>query len=130
MNANKPNNRRMFFRKAAGILSFSTALFIFQACYGTPQDFENDYYIEGTVKSAGSGAAIQGIKVSIDGYPQEAISDAQGKFSFYAPYMEEMFLKFEDIDSVQQGLYLNHDTVITNMYNNMKLDIALKPYTK
>jgi len=38
-------------KKIVGGLSFTTAPFVFQACYGTPQDSGPDAYKEGIVKS-------------------------------------------------------------------------------
>ena len=53
-------------RRIVGGLSFTSALFVFQACYGTPQDFGLDILLEGQVKSKSTGLPIQGIKVSVE----------------------------------------------------------------
>ena len=42
-------------RKIIGGMSLTTAMFIFQACYGTPQDMGLDMLVEGQVKSLTSG---------------------------------------------------------------------------
>ena len=45
-------------KKLIGGLSLTSTMFIFQACYGTPQDFGMDVLIEGQVKSKTSGLPI------------------------------------------------------------------------
>jgi hypothetical protein len=50
--------KRNLLRRVLGSLSLTTAAFIFQACYGTPQDFGLDVYISGT----GSGPGQVSVK--------------------------------------------------------------------
>ena len=54
--------KRNWVRRIIGGISFTSALFVFQACYGTPQDFGFDLFIEGQVKSASTGLPVKGIK--------------------------------------------------------------------
>ena len=72
--------KRNWIRKLIGGLSFTTALFVFQACYGTPQDFGADVFIEGLVKSKKTGEPIKGIKVSVADNPQYQYTDEDGEF--------------------------------------------------
>ncbi|GAB1450116.1 hypothetical protein MASR2M47_01720 [Draconibacterium sp.] len=102
-------------RKIIGGLSFTSAMFIFQACYGTPQDFVPDLFIDGQVLAKTSGLPIKGIKVSVAENLQYLTTDENGKFSFYTKMLEKLTLKFEDVDSEQNGLYLNKDTVLNNL---------------
>ena len=88
-------------RKIVGGLSLTSAMFIFQACYGTPQDYGLDLLIEGQVKSKTSGLPIQGIKVSVAYNMQYEIADEEGKFSFYTELLKGLTLKFQDIDSTR-----------------------------
>jgi hypothetical protein len=118
--------KRNWFRNLAGGLSFTSALFVFQACYGTPQDFMPDLLIEGQVKSKSSGLPIEGIKVSVPDNMQHETTDAEGKFSFYTLFLENLKLRFEDIDSTQNGLYLDMDTTLTGITEDIFLEVMLE----
>ncbi len=112
-------------RKIVGGLSFTSAMFVFQACYGTPQDFGLDLLVEGQVKSESSGLPIKGIKVLVANNMQYQMTDADGKFSFYTEKIEGLTLQFQDIDSAQNGLFVDKDTVLTNLSEKVYLDIVL-----
>lgn len=118
--------KRNWTRKLIGGLSFTSAMFVFQACYGTPQDFGMDILIEGQVKSKTSGLPIKGIKVSVEESIQYDLTDDQGRFSFYAEQGDRLKIRFEDVDSDQYGAFVNKDTIpaITDkkVYLNIVLD--------
>ena len=118
--------KKNWIRKIVGGLSFTSAMFIFQACYGTPQDFGLDLLIEGQVKSKTSGLPIKGIKVSVTDNMQYEITDDEGKFSFYTEMLEGLKLQFQDIDSIQNGLYVDKDTVLTEINEKVNLNIILE----
>ena len=118
--------KRNWTRNIIGGLSFTSAMFIFQACYGTPQDFGYDLLVEGQVKSETSGLPIKGIKVTVTDNMQYELTDEDGKFSFYTEMLEGLTLQFQDIDSVQNGLYIDKDTVLTDLNEKIYLDIALE----
>ena len=120
------NMKRNVIRKIIGGLSLTSAMFVFQACYGTPQDFGLDLLIEGQVKSKNSGLPIKGIKVSVADNMQYEMTDEEGKFSFYTGMAEGLTLQFQDIDSIQNGLYNDKDTVLTDLDENIYLDIILE----
>ncbi len=120
------NMKRNVIRKIIGGLSLTSAMFVFQACYGTPQDFGLDLLIEGQVKSKTSGLPIKGIKVSVADNMQYEMTDEEGKFSFYTEMLEGLTLQFQDIDSAQNGLYIDKDTVLTDLNEKIYLDIALE----
>ena len=105
--------KRDWKRKIIGGLCLSSIAFVFQACYGTPQDFGNDLLIEGQVKSKTSGLPIQGIKVSVDDKVQYTNTDENGKFSFYIERLQYAKIQFTDIDSTQNTLFSNKDTLVT-----------------
>jgi hypothetical protein len=113
-------------RKILGGLSLTSALFMFQACYGTGPDYKPDILIEGRVTSARTGDPIKGIKISnADGY-QYQFSDPDGKFSFYTdPYSNKKF-HFEDVDSTENGSFLSRDTVPEFISNYAYLEISLE----
>ena len=120
------NMKRNVIRKIVGGLSLTSAMFIFQACYGTPQDFGLDLLIEGQVKANTSGLPIKGIKVSVADNMQYELTDENGKFSFYTEMLEGLKLQFQDIDSNENGLYVDKDTVLTDLSENVYLDIVLE----
>jgi hypothetical protein len=118
--------KRTRIRKIIGGLSFTSALFIFQACYGTPQDLGYDLLVEGQVKSKTSGLPVKGIKVSVFDNVQYETTDEHGYFSFYTGLMENLKIQFQDIDSTQNGLYANKDTLLYNATERVYLDITLE----
>jgi putative lipoprotein (rSAM/lipoprotein system) len=112
-------------RKIIGGLSFTSAMFIFQACYGTPQDFEYDLLIEGKVKAQATGLPIKSIRVSVADDVQNILTDEAGSFSFYTFMKDSITLRFEDIDSAQNGLFASKDTVLTDFSKEVFVEIAL-----
>jgi len=100
-------------RKLIGGLCLTSVAFVFQACYGTQQDFGNDLLIEGQVTSKTSGLPIKGIKVSVEDKIQYANTDENGKFSFYIEKLQNAKIKFTDVDSTQNIWFSNKDTLVT-----------------
>jgi putative lipoprotein (rSAM/lipoprotein system) len=113
-------------KKLLGGLSLTSALFIFQACYGTPQDMGLDVLIKGQVKSEKTNNPVKGIKVSIEDKMQYEITDADGKFSFYTETSDSYLIRFEDIDSNQNGIFTGKDTLLKTIDKTVYLDIALE----
>lgn len=118
--------KRNLVRSIIGGLSFTSALFVFQACYGTPQDLYTDILIEGQVKSKKSGLPIEGIKVSVENNTAYDLTNYIGRFSFYAEWAENIKIKFEDVDSTTNGLYVNKDTLLTYYTGPVNLEIKLE----
>lgn len=118
--------KRKFVRNIIGGLSFTSALFIFQACYGTPQDMGADVLIEGQVLSKSTGLPLSGIKVSVAHSLQFELTDADGKFSFYTELQDTIQLQFQDIDSTTKGLYTQTDTIITETNRKSYFAIELE----
>lgn len=113
-------------RKFLSGFSLTTALFVFQACYGGPQDYGMDVLVEGQVKAKSSGTPIEGIKVSVAENMQYMLTDSLGKFSFYTNYNDNIRVLIEDIDVNQNGMYKPCDTLLTNAYERVYLDIVLE----
>ncbi|MDR2009285.1 MAG: carboxypeptidase-like regulatory domain-containing protein [Bacteroidales bacterium] len=115
-------------RRLIGGLSFTTALFAFQACYGTPGDGWDDVYIHGTVKSKSSGEPIENIQIKInnEGYIS---TKENGQFSFYTSFNESLPISFEDIDSLENGYFYSKDTVIKALKSEILLEIFLDEKT-
>ncbi len=116
---------RKWIKTIIGGLSFATAVFVFQACYGTPQDFGDDYLIEGQVKSKTTDLPIKGIKVSVADNLQYQMTDTEGRFSFYTDMKDNIKVMFQDIDSTLNGQYLAKDTVLSTIQQTGFLDIKL-----
>lgn len=106
-------------------LSFSSALFVFQACYGTPKDAGLDIVFSGVVKSSKTSQPIEGIKVSVGNHSQYTYSDASGRFNLYTETDSEYLLKFEDIDSTKNGSYAPKDTLLKQVTKSVNIEIAL-----
>ena len=120
-------------RKIIGGLCLTSIAFVFQACYGTPQDIGQDLLIEGKVTSKTTGLPIKGIKVSFDQRVQYANTDENGKFSLYMDKLQHAKIKFTDVDSTRNIWFSNKDTLITisdsvlsskqpKVYFNIKLE--------
>jgi hypothetical protein len=118
--------KRNWRRKILGGLSLTSALFIFQACYGTPQDMGLDVFLEGQVKSKKTGMPVKGIKVSVTDKMQFEYTNEDGKFSLYTETADSYKVRFEDIDSNQNGLFIGKDTLLTNIDKTTYLRIALE----
>jgi hypothetical protein len=118
--------KRNWFRNLLGGFSLTTAVFIFQACYGTPQDFGADIYVEGVVKSEKTGEPIMGIKVSVTDNPQYIYTDEEGWFSFYTVTADSCIIKFQDQDALQNGSFIDKDTILRNVNKQIFLNIFLE----
>jgi len=117
--------KRKLLRKIYGALSLSTALFVFQACYGPMRDLGEDVYFQGCVKSKSTNLPIPGIKVSIENQPQSIFTDNQGSFRIYAVTAPEYKIKFEDIDGALNGNLQPKDTLIKTVDKSAFLYILL-----
>lgn len=113
-------------RKIIGGFSLTTAAFIFQACYGPPQDFGADALIEGIVKSKTTGLPVKGIMVSVPEYQQNLYTDAAGGFSLYTVPDESCKITFRDTDAELNGTFMDKDTLLS-VYggDRLHLDISL-----
>jgi putative lipoprotein (rSAM/lipoprotein system) len=122
--------KRNWIKKLIGGLSFTTALFVFQACYGTPQDFGADLFIQGLVKSKTTKQPIKGIKVTVannlNANPQYEYTRDDGSFSFWTEKADSCKIKFEDTDSDQNGSFVDKDTILIKPGEEVYLDILLE----
>jgi putative lipoprotein (rSAM/lipoprotein system) len=113
-------------RKLLGGLSITSALFIFQACYGTPQDIGLDIFIQGKVISQKTSLPVKGIRVSVEDKLQYIVTDTDGKFSFYTETAPNYKIKFEDIDTSENGNFIGKDTVLNSIDKRVYLNIVLQ----
>jgi hypothetical protein len=120
------NKKRKILRAIYGTLSFSTVLFVFQACYGIEEDFGNDIRVIGTVTSSGDGKPIKGIKVSAGDEYQYDVTNSEGTFDFYTYGESELTITFTDTDSTKNGNFVAKDTVvIIDSRTTIELNISL-----
>jgi hypothetical protein len=117
--------KNKWFRKLLGGLSLTSVLFVFQACYGTPQDFGLDIFVEGKIVSKKTRLPVQNIKVSVKHTTQYVFSDEQGLFSLYTEPCDSLIVCFDDVDSTQNGLYANVQKVFTDPSNKIYVDAEL-----
>ena len=106
-------------------LCLTSVAFVFQACYGTPQDLGYDLLIEGKVISKNTGLPVKGIKISVADGPQYVNSDNEGNFGFYTFAQDSIKLTFEDIDGTENGQFIKKDTVLKVTDEKIMLNIAL-----
>lgn len=118
--------KRNWRRGIIGGLSFSSALFIFQACYGTPQDFYPEIRYSGLVKSKTSGQALKGIKVSLEGLEVCDYTNEKGEFLLFSEVIDQATLRFEDMDSTENGSYISKDTLLLEPSLEAFLSIELE----
>ena len=57
--------KRNILRKIIGGISLTSVMFVFQACYGTPQDFGFDLLVQGQVKSKTSDCQLKELKFQL-----------------------------------------------------------------
>ncbi len=128
MNNKLADRKRKILRNIYGALSLSTALFVFQACYGTPHDMVRDVLIHGSVTSKTDNQPIPGIKVSIESQYSTVLTDNSGKFELYTIHASEYNLRFQDIDSITNGNFKDKDTVlnISNASNFLNIILDAK----
>ena len=113
-------------RKIYGGLCLTSIAFVFQACYGTPQDFGNDLLLTGQVNSKKTGLPIKGIKVSVVDGIQYLPTDDAGKFSFYIGKTGSIRLKFEDTDADLNGSFQSKDTLVTTNKDVEEINLTIQ----
>lgn len=120
--------RTQIARYFLGFFSLTGMMFIFQACYGTPQDMGLDVLIEGQVVSTPDEQAIGQVEVWIKNLDQYTSTDESGHFSLYCERKEQYTLSFRDTDGPENGSFLSQDTtvLIDPSEQNLQLRIALK----
>ena len=110
-------------------ISLTSVAFVFQACYGTPDDYYyyEDVEIRGLVKSKTTNQPIEGIQVSVDtAYSfHQVVTNVYGGFSIFVPQNSTYTLRFTDIDFAENGEFLTKDTVVNRNDVANPLDIKL-----
>lgn len=97
-------------------VSLTGALFVFQACYGSPRDpmwDREDAQMSFSVVSHVTGEPLEGIQV-LQSNRELGVTDAEGKCKVQFSYMKNSrspYLRFED----GNGLYAVKDTVLDDL---------------
>ena len=120
--------KQKWFRALLKGFSLTSALFIFQACYGTPQDFGLDLHVYGQVRSNKTGLPVKGIKVAVEDNAQYGFTDNDGNFSLYTYQRSGGFMKFsfEDTDQSENGSFLKKDTLFQAVSDKYLLNVKLE----
>lgn len=126
----KQLGKRIFLKKFLAIFSLSASAFVFQACYGAPTDFIEDTHFEGLVKSSATNNPIPGIRVEIKGLNRQTYTDNEGKYILFAPSDSSYTLVFTDIDSSENGNFLQKEISLQNRKNEQYFsnDIGLESF--
>lgn len=109
-------------RNFFGGISLAAVLFVFQACYGTPQDFGLDILLTGQVKSATTGLPLADVKITVANNNQYEVTDADGKFSFYTVSDKEIKLNFLSEDASLSPF----DTTLSTNRDQVFMEIKLR----
>lgn len=121
--------KRSALRNIFAAFSFTTALFVFQACYGVPQDWVNELVIEGTVRAEKSGLPINNIELqlTINNGDHKVYTDSTGVFIMYTLKQEQLAFSIKDIDEELNGRYAPKDTILIPAQdsNHISIDILL-----
>ena len=112
-------------KKLLGGLCLSSVAFVFQACYGTPQDFGEDLFVQGKVTDKTTGLPIKGIKVSVVDRMQYLYTNEEGDFAFYTMRADRTVVRFEDVDSIENGSYAAKEIVLPGSLHVVDLTIDL-----
>lgn len=118
-------SKKKLIKTVFGFFSLSTMLFVFQACYGTPQDFGQDVQITGKVVSASNHQPIPEIKIQIENLPQYTKTSPDGSFSIFCPKQEKYILNFHDEDAELHGSYKDLDSVIVLEPNQELIHLSI-----
>ncbi len=112
-------------KKLLGGLCLSSVAFVFQACYGPPQDFGEDLFVQGKVTDKTTGLPIKGIKVSVVDRMQYLYTNEEGHFFFYTMRADSTVVRFEDVDSIENGSYAAKEIVLPGSLHVVDLTIDL-----
>lgn len=112
-------------KKLLGGLCLSSVAFVFQACYGPPQDFGEDLWVQGKVTDKTTGLPIKGIKVSVVDRMQYLYTNEEGDFAFYTMRADSTVVRFEDVDSIENGSYAAKEIVLPGSLHVVDLTIDL-----
>lgn len=127
-----------FTKNLLTLFGISAVAFIFEACYGVPQDQLFPHIpVQGTVTDINSNAGIEGINIDLhinDEFISTETTDSIGEFHFKNLRIgaeNDLKFEFKDIDGTDNGSYQDLDTTITLTNNDVmsgskEINIQLK----
>jgi len=131
---------RKIIRRIFRSFSYTSVLFIFQACYGMPPDVVVDVHLTGVVKSKSTSQPIKGIKVmSVDTMAYD-LTDENGNFDFYTTFRyyeayyggyyrenDSISVHFMDIDGTENGSFKDKEIMILPLtYDEKSMEVELE----
>lgn len=119
--------KQQFLRFLFGSFTATALMFVFQACYGMPNDTLY-IYVQGTVVSDVTGEPIPNIEVRSNTSSDTVRTDDMGQFFIAVPSMTIPNLTFKDIDQAENGQFAPLDTILEK-YNGEMLEIRLNEIT-
>ncbi len=111
-----------WFRGLLKASALTTVMFIMQACYGTPHDFQ-EIRISGRIIDKTTSLPIQGIRIGGFGGYENTVSDENGYFTFYIIIgwpSDCEFLSFIDTQERYQSV---NDTLICGDLENILIEM-------
>ena len=126
---------RQWIRKLFGGVSLTAMAFVFQACYGPLPDDAYDVKFTGTVTSKTTNLPVKGIKVSVNEGLNYGFTDENGKFYFFASFMnregysrtDSVNIQVLDVDGPNNGLFADKMIVVEAINKKeVKLDVELE----
>jgi hypothetical protein len=109
--------KRRFLRNILGAFSFTTALFVFEACYGPPMNIPPcDCQIEGRVRSV-DNVPLVAVDIRVNG-EYLASTNSDGYFGICTDSAEKYELQATDGDRVRNGFYETKDTILFSSSSN------------
>lgn len=103
--------------------SMTTMMFVFQACYGTFEDYGMDVYIEGVVKCKDTRQPMAGVKVVVRDSFQYTVTNEQGEYGLYVTADTAYRVSFE-VDG-EAGIR-QRDTVVRSREEKIVLNMFLE----
>lgn len=119
--------KQQFLRFLFGSFTATALMFVFQACYGMPNDTLY-IYVQGTVVSDVTGEPIPNIEVRSNTSSDTVRTDEMGQFFITVPSRTIPNLTFKDIDQAENGQFAPLDTILEK-YNGEMLEIRLNEIT-
>lgn len=112
-----------WFRRVLIASSFTTLMFIMQACYGVPEPYDyEEITISGIVVDKDTQEPLKGVQVNCS-CDNNAYSNENGEFSF------SCYSEYDDTDyslSFELEGYQTVDTVIGNALDSIRIEMVSK----
>ena len=97
--------------------TLATALFIFQACYGMPQDRSEQFIYEARIKvTDAKGQALEGVKCSVKNYymsefTEQDVTGADGMLNISVAVPGQVAIRYVDLRFEAEGFNVKDTTI-------------------